>query len=131
MVIVDTCVLIDHIRLSKKSSSIVSAFDQLLEVVARSNIAISILTVQELFSGKSSQSYKEFKRIENLIKQLTILTYDMRTALLAGQIERDSKSSIGFVDAALAATTIDNYYELYTLNTSHFQHVPNLHLFKI
>lgn len=125
MVMLDTSILIEHLRLSKEKSQ--STFDQLLNLNYL-DIYISVLSVQELFEGKSTLSKVNLEKLNNLLDQLQILSYNYDIAMFAGELARDLPINIGFVDCAIAATSM--YYDkpLITLNKKHFSKIPNLKL---
>lgn len=123
MVIVDTNIIIDHLRQTKKSS--------LLQKIKKTEtpIAVSIISIQELFTGQSTRKKTNTAILLSLINALQILPYNYQTAKLAGQINRALSSPIEFADAAIAATAISYKIPLLTLNQKHFQKIPRLKLF--
>ena len=117
MVILDTSVLIDYLRRSEKIDSSLPEFIQLHQ---KDKTAISILTIQELYAGKSSKEMKKEQRFLKVVSSLEILSYTYETAKLAGEIVRDLGKPMGFPDAAIAATAILNKAKLLTLNKKRF-----------
>ncbi len=61
MVILDTSVLIDSLRQSKNHDSILREF---IILYPKDKLAISVLTIQELYAGKSSSDLKKEKSTE-------------------------------------------------------------------
>ena len=125
MVILDTSVLIDYLRRSEKVDSLLPEFIQLHQ---KDKTAISILTIQELYAGKSSKEMKKEQRFLKVVSLLEILPYTYETAKLAGEIVRDLGKPMGFPDAAIAATAILNKAKLLTLNKKDFHLIKNLKL---
>lgn len=123
MVVIDTSVLIDHIR-QKGNNSI---FDEFFKN-SQDNFAISLVSVQELYEGKSTREADIESGIINLINSLEILPYVFETAKLAGEIARDFDRPIDLADAAIAATTILNKAWLFTLNKKDFKGINKLKL---
>ena len=125
MVILDTNIIIDHLRTREKESSLVL----LLKTRSKDEFAISILTIQELYEGKSTRNENLEQKLLATISPLKILPYTFDVAQLAGQIARDEKPSIELADAAIAATAIINGSLLFTLNKKDFRGIKNLELF--
>lgn len=123
MVILDTNIIIDHLRFSAKGET---ALIRIAKEIAKENLAISVITVQELYEGKSSKDKQKEDYLLSTITPLKILPYDYEVAQLAGEIARDLEQSIEFADAAIAATAIINGAFLHTLNKKHFQGITGL-----
>ena len=125
MVIIDTNIIIDHLRRPSN--------DSILSVLSKKyggeEIGISVVSIQELYEGKSTIVPTKETQMMAVIGQLNVLPYDIDVARLAGKIARDSKIIMDLADAVVAATTIIHEGELLTLNTKHFQGIPNLKLF--
>ncbi|MFV1917423.1 MAG: PIN domain-containing protein [Patescibacteria group bacterium] len=124
MVILDTNIIIDHLRQNKKGT----AFDKIAQSFSKKSLAISIISAQELYEGESTKDEEKEKVLISVINSIRILPYTYEVATLAGRIARDLKRSIGFADAAIAASAIINGYQLYTLNKKHFQGIKELEL---
>lgn len=124
MVVLDTNIIIDHLRRSSDNSTL----SELSKKYGREEIGISVISIQELYEGRSTRDPARENQMMSLIGLLNILPYDFQVAQLAGKIARDGKELIDLADAAIAATTIINEAELYTLNKKHFRSIPNLKL---
>ena len=125
MVIIDTSIMIDHLRtLGKKESY--------LDHAAKNNpkeiFAVSVVTVQELYVGKSTRHGKEEAEILAVLGQFRVLVYSYEIAKKAGKLARDSVRPLEFADAAIAATAILNNASLLTLNKKDFEGIPDLAL---
>ena len=124
MVILDTSVIIDHLRQDPSSSSLL-AFSK---KSPREEIGISIISLQELYQGESTRQTQKENHLLATVSGLQVLPYTYEVAELAGKISRDSEYDLEFVDAAIAATTIHNGAKLFTLNKKHFVNIPDLEL---
>lgn len=124
MVILDTNIIIDHLRLQNKSK------DSKLMVLVKDNpkedIAISMVTVQELYEGLSTKDPQKEQFLLATVSPLKILPYTYEVAQLAGEIARDINHPIELADAAIAATTILNNSQLFTLNKDDFTGIDGL-----
>lgn len=92
---------------------------------------ISVVSVQELYVGRSTKDEAKERQLLSTLGSLEILSYNLEVAKLAGMIARDSKDLVDFADAAIAATTIAAGGKLFTLNKKHFKGILNLSLFNI
>lgn len=125
MVVIDTNVIIDHLRQKDSSDSLLS---RLLKQIELNDAAISFITIQELFAGQSTINKDIEEWILKIINPYQILPYTFEVAKLAGEIDRDSKNQIDFPDAAIAATAILNKASFFTLNKKDFRGIKGLTL---
>lgn len=125
MVVIDTNVVIDHLR---QKGSTESALSKLIGQIELTEAAISFMSVQELFAGQSTKDREIERWILTIIKPYRLLPYTFEIAKLAGEIDRDSKNQIDFPDAAIAATAILNKASLFTLNKKDFKGIKGLKL---
>lgn len=124
MVILDTNVIIDHLRqLSTKSR-----LRLLEEKVSPGSLGLSVITIQELYEGKSTREHSIQEILIEVVNSFKILPYTYEIAQLSGEMLRDENSQMGFADAAIAATAILNKASLFTLNKKDFQNIKNLEL---
>jgi len=128
MVILDTNVIIDHLRQPPDTESLLI---KLKKKIDRDRLAISMITIQELYVGKSTKRKEDEKNLLAVVGALKILEYSYEVAKLAGELERDLNLTIEFSDAAIAATAIVNGAELVTLNRKHFEKIAGLELFHL
>jgi len=127
MVILDTNIIIDHLSTKSNSSILLNLKNKL----TTANLAISVISIQELYEGESTRIKEEEKLLMAYLNSLNILSYTDSIAVIAGKIMRDSKIDITFPDAAIAATAITNNSQLVTLNQRHFKNIRELSLYKI
>ncbi len=128
MVILDTNIIIDHLRLNSPEDSL---FIKLLQKETTSELGISIISLQELYAGKSTRKKSEEVKMLSILKKLFILSYTFETAVLAGVLVRESSYKMYFADSAIAATALLNKAPLATLNIKDFDHIPNLSLYNL
>lgn len=125
MVILDTSIIIDHLRLPFAQSKIA----RLIKKQPQTELAISLLTIQELYQGQSTKKQAQAADLVTVLASLKVLPYTYDIAKLAGTIARDLPQPIELADAAIAATAIIHHCPLYTLNLEDFQSIPHLPLF--
>lgn len=121
MVVIDTSIIIDFLRQPTKTDTYL---ETILSETPKSELSISIISVQELFAGRSSKKAEE--SIMTLILPLKILPYSFEIAKKAGEEIRESKSGLSFADAAIAATALSYNAALLTLNKKDFQGIEGL-----
>lgn len=124
MVILDTNVIIDHLRQIGKKSHL----RKLAEKTPKQTLALSMVSVQELYEGQSTKIEQREQTLLATISPLRILPYTYEIAKLAGEIARDLNRSISIADAAIASTAIINGCELATLNKKDFRGIEDLEL---
>lgn len=128
VIIIDTNVIIDHLRQKSKPATI---YKNIVEKYEYFNLAISTITIQELFIGQSTKENRDLQKLTNTIKPLKLLALTPRIARLAGELMRDNGPKLQFADAAIAATALHYGAHLATLNTKDFVGIPNLKLLKL
>ena len=127
MILLDTNIIIDHLRvLSKKLSHL-----EIINQKEKNNLAISVVTIQELYEGKSTLYETQKKELLAIISQLKILSYTYEIAQYAGELARDLSRPIEFPDAAIASTAIINHCQLCTLNHKDFKNIKQLQLYSL
>lgn len=124
MVVLDTSVIIDHLRQSPEKSKLI----KLAKAHPKESLAVSVVTIQELYEGESTRDKQKEEHLLATTGSLEILTYSFEIAKRAGELARDLSHPIGLADAAIAATTIINGAQLYTLNKKDFEGIKNLEL---
>lgn len=124
-VLVDSSVLIDFLRRSDKTDTI------LFNLVSQQyQLYASIITHTELFSGKSVWEKKLARdELKKLFSGITFLSLDEAISEKSGQIK--AKSEINLLDAIIGATAILTQLKLVTLNVKHFSKIKQLKLLKI
>ena len=116
--LVDTTVLVDHLRGKTKASKFLERDDYL----------VSAITLAELLQG--ARNKKEQKIIEELISQLAVSWGNKTINQLAIELIQVYflKHNLRFLDALIAATALQGNLILVTANTKHFQFISGLKL---
>ena len=125
MVILDTNIIIDHLRQTGSKDSILS---KLLKESKLDEVVISSVTIQELFEGQSTKEEEIGKWILAILSPFKLLPYTYEIAKLAGEVARDLDRDMEFADAAIAATAIAHGAKLATLNKKDFRGIQGLEL---
>lgn len=114
--LVDTTVLIDHLRGNKKAT----------KFLKQNKIIVSYVSVAELMQG--SRNKKDIQMINSFVRALEVdwgLEGVNRLALdILGKYRL--KYGVHFLDALIAATAILGNYILVTANIKYFKNIPNL-----
>lgn len=87
-----------------------------------------MITIQELYEGRSTKDEQKEQLLLATISPLKILPYTYEVAQLAGEIARDLSKPIELADAAIAATAIVNGAQLFTLNKKDFSKIKDIDL---
>lgn len=124
MVILDTSIIIDHLRKPADDSLLI----KLMRTSKGGRFGVSAITVQELYAGSSTKDESKEHHLLSVLALFEILPYTTDIAKQAGMIARDLQIPIEFADAAIAATAISNLGKLCTLNEKHFRSIPGLEL---
>jgi predicted nucleic acid-binding protein len=109
-VLVDTDVLIDHLRGSRRLRA------------GRDQLAYSVITRAELWAGSSAAHAP----LGALLAPMRELDVDRQIAERAGRIRR--QTGIGLADALIAATALVHDLELMTRNQRDFRRVSGIRL---
>lgn len=128
MVILDTNVIIDHLRID---SSRASVLDRIIDQYSQEMLAISIVSIQELYEGTSTRKKAQEESLIATITPLKIIPYTFEIAQFAGKLARDFSRPLELADAAIAATAIQFNAQLATLNTRDFTDLPNIDLMNL
>lgn len=130
MVVLDTNILIDSLRLGGMTPTLTKISDSFHSY----DIFVSTVSVHELYVGESTFRGGIPESIDALVHAFTIVNYTEEQAKIAGKLMRDAKK-VGlthtFTDMAIAACAIFLNAQLVTANIKHFKDVPNLEIFDI
>lgn len=127
MVILDTNIIIGALR-QKKGDTF---FQKIIEKVGKDNVGLSVISIQELYQGKSVLEAEKEKDLMIAISLCKQLPYTFQIAARAGKIVSASDYKIQFADAAIASTVLENGAQLATLNIKDFEGISGLELHKI
>lgn len=125
--IFDTNIIIDHIR---QRGSQKSSLENFATANSDEQFALSTISVQELYQGRSTRDELREQILLSNIAPLIILPYTYEVAELAGKLSRDHARALEFPDAAIAATALVNGAGLYTLNRKDFADIEGLVLYE-
>jgi len=118
--LVDTCVLVDHLRGKKQAT----------EFLKKENLVISAVTVAELLQG--AKNLKEQKLLLTLTNQFEVSWFSSPVSRLAIEFLKKYflKYNLRFLDSLIAATALVEDLTLVTSNTKHFRFIKDLKIEK-
>ena len=121
MILCDTNVIIEVL---KGDQGIIKR----IENIGLENIAISSITVMELYFGALNK--RELNKIKKHLEALNIVHFDSDISEVAvSMVERYSKShGLQIPDAIIATTALSMDIKLYTLNLKDFRYIDRLKL---
>jgi len=128
VVILDTNIIIDHLR---KPSSSKSELIKLVEKNPKETLALSVISIQELYEGRSTKELEKEEKLISTVAPLKILSYTYEIAQRAGVLARDMKNPIEFADCAIAATTLYYKASLVTLDKKSYQGIDTMKIVKL
>ena len=124
MILCDTNILIEFY---KGNQQILDA----LHRIGPTNIAVSVVTVGELFYG--ARDRRELSKIQVHLSQIQQVALDeevsTRFVNLLGKYALSHKLSVP--DALIASTAISKDMPIYTLNVKDFHYIPDLKLYEL
>ncbi len=123
--VLDTSILIDHLRGGDKWKRILSELEEDTEIY------ISSIVLFELYSGKSSQNPQISSKIQQLVKNFQKIEIDAYLAQKAGELYRDMKQTIQIPDYIIAASALEIGAQVATLNNKDFEQIPGLKLYSV
>ncbi|MDL2124394.1 MAG: type II toxin-antitoxin system VapC family toxin [Deltaproteobacteria bacterium] len=123
MILCDTNIIIEILKGNKRTINII-------ESIGLENIAISSVTVMELYFGALNK--RELNKIKKHLQALNIVHFDTDISESAIKlIERFSKShGLQIPDAIIAATAMTSKIDLFTFNLKDFKYIDGLKLIK-
>ena len=122
MILCDTDVLIEFY---KNTAHVL----QELHIIGQSHLAVSAITQAELYFGALNKA--ELNKIRTHLQSISRIALDtMISDTFLTLMETCALShKLGLPDAIIAATAIVHHLPLYTLNTKHFQFIPEIELY--
>jgi hypothetical protein len=123
MILCDTNIIIEILKGNKRTINII-------ESIGLENIAISSVTVMELYFGALNK--RELNKIKKHLQALNIVHFDTDISESAIKlIERFSKShGLQIPDAIIAATAMTSKIKLFTFNLKDFKYIDGLKLIR-
>ena len=122
MILCDTDVLIEFY---KNTAHII----QELHAIEQRHLAVSAITQAELYFGALNKA--ELNKIRAHLQSISRFALDIMISekFLALMETYSLSHKLGLPDAIIAATAIVHHLPLYTLNTRHFQFLPEIELY--
>ncbi len=120
--IIDTNILIDHLRGDKVAASFLEEVEK-----ANKQAAISLITEYEIMVGVKTSAEEE--KISSFLKIMPSLTITSSIVHKAAYFHRTYKTDI--VDALIAATVYDSKAILLTRNIKHFNKIKEIRITSI
>ncbi|MCL6638679.1 MAG: type II toxin-antitoxin system VapC family toxin [Firmicutes bacterium] len=125
--LLDTSVLIDHLREYKPATDFI-------ETVFFSGVpvTISVVTELELYAGKSVENPAIEEAVIKLLDLFKVLPVTSNIARQAGRLlRRHRHQGLTPIDAIIAGTAIEHNANLITRNTKHFRMIKGILVFDI
>lgn len=123
MICLDTSVLIDYFRKTKKSNAF------LYKLTGRYALfAVSIITQYEIYVGSNEEQDPFW---DQFFKNITVLPFDAKSSEQAIRIHRELKQQrklIEIPDILIGATARAHSLKMATLNEKHFSRIEGLEL---
>lgn len=122
---IDTDILIDFTHDKSKILSILLSEQKLNKV----ELFINPVVLAEFSTGQKLKNNNYMERISVFLGLFNIIDITGKIGILAGQYLRENKiSALG--DALIAATCVNNSFQLVTRNNKHFKDVPGLQFYE-
>lgn len=121
--LIDTSVLIDHLRKAKKDQTV------LYRAAGRHACLISTITEFEFVVGCTPKN-RQF--VEDVLAGLSVIPFDSSCVRQAAEIYRTLKATnqlIALPDLFIVATAIAYNLPLLTFNRNHFERIPAVQLY--
>lgn len=125
-VLIDTSVIIDHLRKRDKQKS------TLFNIAGRFDLFVSSITVFELFAGATDERKK--KDIENIISTTEVVSFSTDIAKEAGELYISLKKEnriLEIRDIFIAATAVTFNLPIVPLNREHFERVKKIEILSL
>jgi tRNA(fMet)-specific endonuclease VapC len=119
---VDSDILIDYLR------GVDAARDFLFGIPKEHTLYISIVSVVEIYSGKSTKDAEKQKHVADFLENFEIIELIPEIAKAAGELRRDYEKP--FADMIVAASVLSRNFVLATRNAKHFEGIKNLQLLR-
>ncbi|NJL75631.1 MAG: type II toxin-antitoxin system VapC family toxin [Saprospiraceae bacterium] len=125
MICLDTSVLLEYFRKTKKENAFLTALLSRYDV-----FATSVITEFEIYSGATDEQMKFW---DTFFQQIDILPLNTEAIQIAATLFKQLKlqnSLIDMPDLFIAATALSYQLPLATLNVKHFERIHQLELIK-
>ena len=123
MILCDTNILIEFYKDNPSVKTV-------LQNAGLSNLAVSVITVGELYYGaRNKRELKQIRKHLSLLSQFPV-TVDVSQVFIALLEQYALSHGLTIPDALIAATGIANDLPLYTFNLKDFRYIPELTLYE-
>lgn len=123
-IVVDSSILIDYLRGGRKWEEFVVNLEEETELI------LPTIVIFELFSGESTKNPQRKQDMLDYIGKFQKIDLSEDIARRAGELFRDIKIKMQVPDYLIAASALEINAEVLTLNTKHFQQIPNLKIYQ-
>ncbi|MDO8570710.1 MAG: type II toxin-antitoxin system VapC family toxin [Candidatus Daviesbacteria bacterium] len=123
--IVDTSILIDHLRGGNAWKKIAGEIDD------DTQLFVPTIVLFELFSGTSTKDPVNVRQIYKLLSNFQRLDLSEAVARQAGELYRDTKKTLQVPDYIIAASALQMNATVVTLNKKHFAQITHLSLYPL
>lgn len=126
-ILIDTTILIDFLRKKNKEKTILWKLKEMYKA-----ISISSISVFELYAG--AKDNRKIKDIQSLLKWFDVIKFDEELGEMAGKIFvalKKQNNIIDYRDLFIGTSAVFYNLEIATLNTNHFENIPNLKILNI
>lgn len=123
VIVLDTSVVIDFLRRKKPEETWFYKINLDCE-----EIQLSLITVAELYSGRSAYTRDGMIKLNGLFRGVRIKSPNMEVAKKAGELKMEYK--IHIPDAFIAALALDQDLPLATLDSGDFRKIKGLKLYR-
>ena len=125
VILTDTNIIIEHLRVEKKETT---TFHKLF-ITERHISAITLITVSEIWQGRSMEESKNRRIVEELLLGLQIIVPNLDIAKKAGDLMRESNYRLNFPDGNIAACAIYYNLPLLSKNKKDFAGIKGLRVY--
>lgn len=122
-IVVDTSILIDHLRGGNVWKKIVS------EINDDTQLFVPTIVLFELFSGTSTEKPAVVSQIYKLLGKFQRLDLNELIARQAGELYRDTNKTLEIPDYIIAASALQINAQIVTLNQKHFTQIPGVNIY--
>lgn len=124
-VIVDTSVIIDHLRGTSPDLQILET----LRLEGKIELLVSHMTIIELFAGQDASKKTVRDLYEELLSGVEVVGLTIASAKKAGELIRIYPQIPDPTDFLIAAIALEQSAQIATHNTKHFRQLPGIKLF--
>ncbi len=121
-ILVDTTILINFLRKKNKEKTLLWKLKEMYD-----NISISAISVFELYAGAIDN--KKISDVQSLLKWFEVIEFDEELGEMAGKFFialKKRNNIIDYRDLFIGTSAVFYSLEIATLNTSHFENIPNI-----